>query len=72
MKSKDPHDLDIAIFQDSYESYLILALKYRKSVRTIAEQIPIDIFPIKSTSTITQSSFLSEVESGEIIYERRY
>ena len=28
--SDDPHDLDVAVYQDSDEKYLPLAMKYRK------------------------------------------
>ncbi len=72
IKSENPHDLDIAVFQDSYESYLSLALKYRKSMRSIAQKIPVDVIPLKSVNNKTESYLLSEIESGEIIYERRY
>ena len=66
--SKNPHDIDVAIFQDSEESYLSLAMKYRKLTRAISRRIPIDIIPIKSNAS--DNSFLSEIEAGELIYER--
>ena len=66
--SKNPNDIDVAIFQDSEESYLSLAMKYRRLTRKIAKRIPIDIIPIKSNAS--NNSFLSEIEAGEIIYER--
>ena len=68
VNSDNPQDVDVAIYQNSNESYLALALKYRKLTRAIAERIPIDIIPIKSDAPI--HSFLTEIESGEIIYER--
>jgi predicted nucleotidyltransferase len=68
IKSENPHDIDIAIFQHSAESYLTLAMKYRKLTRKIAKKIPIDIIPVKSDAK--NNSFLSEIESGELIYER--
>ncbi len=68
LASKNPHDIDIAIFQDSEESYLSLAMKYRKLTREISRRIPIDIIPIKSNAS--DNSFLSEIEAGELIYER--
>jgi predicted nucleotidyltransferase len=68
IESEDPHDIDIAIFQHSAESYLTLAMKYRKLTRKIAKMIPIDIIPVKSDAQ--NNSFLSEIESGELIYER--
>ncbi|MGA2093652.1 MAG: nucleotidyltransferase domain-containing protein, partial [Sedimentisphaerales bacterium] len=29
LNSSDPHDIDVAVFQDSDDQYLTLALKYR-------------------------------------------
>lgn len=66
--SDDPYDLDIAIFQNSNFKYLDLALKYRKLTRKISKKIPIDIIPIRAS--VKNGSFLNEIESGEIIYER--
>lgn len=66
--SSEPHDIDVAIFQDSKENYLSLALKYRKLIRDITRKIPVDIIPLRAN--ISKGSFLSEIESGELIYER--
>lgn len=66
--SENPSDVDIAIFQSSKESYLKLALKYRRLTRKIAKRLPIDIIPIKAN--VNDNSFLSEIESGEVIFER--
>ncbi|MCU0644070.1 MAG: nucleotidyltransferase domain-containing protein [bacterium] len=68
LKSDHPNDIDIAIFQDSDESYLQLAMKYRRLTRPIARKIAIDIIPIKSNAA--DSWFLSEIKAGELIYER--
>lgn len=68
LESNNPNDIDVAIFQDSEESYLTLAMKYRRLTRDIARRIPIDIIPIKPDAS--NSSFLSEIEAGELIYER--
>ena len=68
LESENPNDIDVAIFQDSEESYLFLAMKYRRLIRGIARRIPIDIIPIKSNAS--NSSFLEEIEAGELIYER--
>ncbi|MBT3258031.1 MAG: nucleotidyltransferase domain-containing protein [Deltaproteobacteria bacterium] len=46
--SQDPLDLDVAVFQESDEAYLPLAMKYRKKTRALARKIPIDIFPVRS------------------------
>lgn len=68
LHSNEPHDLDVAVFQDSPDSYLPLAMKYRKKTRLIARKIPLDIFPIRTGTE--DDPFLSEVAQGEIIYEK--
>ncbi len=66
-KSNEPNDIDIAIFQNSDESYLSLALKYRKLIRDLSLLYPIDVIPLKSDK---HGSFIEEIEKGETIYER--
>ncbi|RQV96063.1 nucleotidyltransferase domain-containing protein [bacterium] len=68
LTAKNPNDIDVAVFQDSDEPYLSLAMKYRKLTRKIAQVIPLDIIPIRSNAPHTE--FLNEIESGELIYER--
>jgi predicted nucleotidyltransferase len=68
LHSDNPHDLDVAVFQDSVESYLPLALKYRLKTRSIARRIPLDILPLKSWAS--DDPFLAEVAKGEVVYER--
>ncbi len=68
LRSDAPHDLDIAVFQDSEESYLPLALKYRRKTRRIARTIPLDIVPLKAGAK--DGLFLEEIERGEVVYER--
>jgi len=68
LSSLDPHDIDVAVFQDSGEKYLPLAMKYRRITRAIARVIPLDIIPIKAGAR--NDMFLDEIEQGEIIYER--
>ncbi|MBI1883288.1 MAG: nucleotidyltransferase domain-containing protein [Chlamydiae bacterium] len=68
LDSLNPHDLDVAVFQDSHQSYLSLALKYRKDIRPISRRIAVDIFPIRMG--VENDSFLSEVKRGEVVYER--
>lgn len=68
LQSDHPHDIDIAIFQDSKDPYLFLAMKYRKLTRKIAQRIPLDVIPIKYD--VKNNWFLSEINSGELIYER--
>ena len=68
VKSSDPLDLDVAVFQESNETYLPLALKYRRKTRAISKKIPLDIFPVKAGSK--GHTFLSEIDRGEVLYER--
>lgn len=68
LSSNHPQDLDIAIFQDSDKNYLQLAMKYRKKMRHISKDIPLDIIPLKADGEPT--AFLDEIAQGEVIYER--
>jgi uncharacterized protein len=68
LTSATPNDLDVAIFQDSEEPYLPLAMKYRRLLRPIADQIPIDVIPVRLHDAHGQ--FLAEIQKGEVIYER--
>ncbi len=68
LSSPAPQDMDVAVFQESDEPYLSLALKYRKQVRPVSQKIPLDIFPLKSN--VHSDPFLHEIEQGETIYER--
>jgi len=68
LTSETPNDLDVAIFQNSEEPYLALAMKYRRLLRPIANQIPIDVIPVRPNAAGGQ--FLTEIYKGEVIYER--
>ena len=68
LTSDDPHDLDVAVFQDSDETYLPLAMKYRRLTREIARRIPMDIVPLKAETR--EGWFWREVMTGEVVYER--
>lgn len=68
LTSANPHDMDVAVFQDSNEKYLPLAMKYRKKTRPIAEKIALDIFPLKSD--VGESFFMDEISKGRVVYER--
>lgn len=68
LESNNPDDLDIAVFQESEESYLPLALKYRRMLAAVADQIPLDVIPVRPHPT--PGSFLREIERGEVVYER--
>ena len=65
--AENPHDLDVAVFQDSKESYLPLAMKYRRITRFIARRIPLDILPLKTGAT---GIMLEEISRGDVIYEK--
>ena len=65
--AENPNDLDIAVFQDSNESYLHLALKYRRITRLMARRIPLDILPLKAGAT---GIMLDEISRGDVIYEK--
>ena len=67
LNSDEPHDIDIAVYQNSNEKYIPLSMKYRRLTRKIAMILPVDIIPIKSNA---QNSFIREFDAGEIIYER--
>ena len=68
LTSDAPNDLDVAVFQDSNEPYLPLAMKYRRLLRPIADQIPLDVIPVRPGAAGGQ--FLTEIQKGEVIYER--
>ena len=68
IESGQPNDMDVAVFQDSKQSYLPLALKYRQRIRSLSRRIPVDIIPIQSGADT--GYFLPEVSRGEVIYER--
>lgn len=66
--SEDPHDLDIAVFQESDEGYFPLAMKYRRKLRSVASRIPLDVIPIRQNPS--GGPFLREIQKGEVLYER--
>jgi predicted nucleotidyltransferase len=68
LTSTAPNDLDVAVFQDSDEPYLSLAMKYRRLLRPIADQIPIDVIPVRLHDA--RGQFLAEIQKGEVVYER--
>ncbi len=59
--------MDLAIFQDSQEGYLPLAMKYRRMARSVSRQIPLDIVPIRIGA---RGPMLDEIACGEVIFER--
>jgi len=66
--SDEPHDLDVAVFQDSEEGYYPLAMKYRRTLRPIAEQIPLDVIPVRPHPG--EGPLIQEIRKGEVLYER--
>ena len=68
LDAPSPRDLDVAVFQDSDEKYLALAMRYRKDVRPIARRIPVDVIPLKIG--VSDDPFIEEIGKGETIYER--
>jgi len=66
--SDDPEDIDLAIFSESDKDYLSQAMEYRKKLRDIAGQIPVDVIPVKIPHEGV--SFMEEINSGEVIYEK--
>ena len=68
LSDKNPSDIDVAVFQNSKEDYLQLALRSRKAVREISKRIPIDIIPILTDKS--NDFILNEIGSGEVIFER--
>lgn len=67
LDSEFPQDMDLAIFQDSQEEYLPLALKYRRMARSVSRRIPLDIIPIRSGAS---GSMMNEINRGEVVFER--
>ena len=68
LTSMSPTDMDVAVFQDSDESYIALAMKYRRQTRPVSRRISLDIIPLRNG--IANDPFLMEIEAGETIYAR--
>lgn len=69
--SSVPNDMDVAVFCDSAESYLPLALSLRKRVRQLSRKIPIDLLPIRGQFD-AKSPFMLVIAKGEVVYEKGY
>ena len=50
----------MAVFQESEEGYLPLALKYRRLLRPVAARIPVDVIPLCAKDAT--GAFLREIE----------
>jgi predicted nucleotidyltransferase len=70
-QSINPHDMDVAVFCDSKDDYLTLALALRKRLRKLSRIIPIDLLPI-SIPFDPSALFLQEINKGEVVYEKRH
>lgn len=62
------NDIDIAIFENSDLDFITLNMKYRKKLRALSKEHPIDLIPIREG---VESSFLVEIDKGEVIFEKR-
>jgi predicted nucleotidyltransferase len=71
MHTATPHDMDVAVFCNSSDDYLTLALALRKKLRSLSRIIPIDLLPITVPYDPT-SLFLQEINQGEVVYEKRH
>ena len=67
-KSENPNDLDVAVFVDSSENYFTIAPRLRSKIRSITRKMPVDLIPVQEG--VQESFFLSEIETGELVYER--
>lgn len=61
--SDSPNDIDVAVFQDSEDGYLQLALKYRRKMRSIAARLPVDVVPV-SPRAATGAPMMAEIMRG--------
>ena len=68
LTSDAPNDIDVAVFQESKDPYLELAMKYRRMLRPVFRKIAVDVIPVRPKPE--QTSFLGEIEAGEVVYER--
>lgn len=69
--ASNPHDLDLAVFCNSSDDYLTLALALRKKLRGISSIIPIDLIPV-SIPYDPSAAFMQEINKGEVVYEKRH
>ena len=64
--SETPHDLDVAVFCNSSDDYLTLALALRKKLRNISSIIPIDLVPIAMPCD-PSAAFMQEINKGRSV-----
>lgn len=70
-RTSNPHDMDVAVFCNSKDDYLTLALALRKRLRSLSRIIPIDLLPI-AIPYDPAAVFLQEINKGEVVYEKRH
>lgn len=63
-----PNDIDVAVLQNSNEKYLSLAMKYRKKIRSISKELPVDIIPV--CSGVLKGVMGDQISQGKVIFER--
>jgi predicted nucleotidyltransferase len=68
LDSPNPQDLDVAVFQNSDQPYLPLAMKYRRLLRPVSRLIPVDVFPLRSD--VVTGGIVTEIGRGQVVYER--
>lgn len=68
LSSEDPQDVDIAVFSAGPGDYLSLAMRYRRELREVSRKISLDVIPVRMPCE--ESSFLKEINRGEIVYEK--
>jgi hypothetical protein len=69
LRTNEPEDIDVAVFQESIESYITLALRDRKRARPVSRIIPLDLIPVTANAS-ADDPFLSEILQGEVVHER--
>ena len=66
LQSDQPGDLDVAVFENSDEPYVTLAMRYRKSLRSIAREFPIDVVPLRTGGS--EPLLMEGIDEGEEVY----
>ena len=63
-----PHDIDIAVIDNSGKDYMTLAIDYRKLLHSLAGRISVDLVPLKSMDS--EGYMMCEIKKGQVVYER--
>jgi predicted nucleotidyltransferase len=66
VSQEDPNDLDLAVFSENTEDYLVIALRLRRQLRALHLPLPVDLIPIHCQAE--PSLFLSSIEEGKVVY----